>query len=203
MAKIKDADLKKDVIPHVRNINKGSERGSIQIEESLKSYGAGRSIVTDKNGVIIAGNHVAQGAAELGLKAVEIETDGDTLVIVKRKDLDLADAKDKRAVELAFADNRTRDVSAGQFDKEILEAEMREGADFSKFIRDDELEEQLKEEEKKAKKGEPDSVLVKLNFRAAHYVEFCELVKVLMTRWGLEDTPEAVLEALRRAEMQQ
>lgn len=189
---------KTDIIPHARNSNKGSERGSIQVEESLKSFGGGRSIVTDKNNVIIGGNNTYQAAAELGLKFLEIETNGDTIVVVKRKDLDLSDTKDKRAVELAYADNKSRDVSAGQYDFDILEAEMREGADFSKFAREDELKAELEKEEKPQKKT-GDQTLLKLMLTADQAAEFHTLVAELLNRWMLAETPVVILEALRRA----
>jgi hypothetical protein len=46
----------RDLTPDPRNANKGSERGTGMLEHSLRSYGAGRSILADKHGVIIAGN---------------------------------------------------------------------------------------------------------------------------------------------------
>jgi len=40
------------------NANRGTERGTSALESSLELYGAGRSILLDKNGIIIAGNKV-------------------------------------------------------------------------------------------------------------------------------------------------
>ena len=39
-----------------RNANKGTERGLALLDKSLRQYGAGRSILVDKNGRVIAGN---------------------------------------------------------------------------------------------------------------------------------------------------
>lgn len=193
----KPVDLK-TLTPHVRNANKGTERGSIQIEESLKDYGAGRSIVVDKNGVVIAGNHVLEAAAGAGLKGRVIETDGTELIVVKRKDLDLE--KDKRAVELAIADNRTSQVGL-EWDADVLRAELAEGVDVSKFFRKDELKELLEAEEKDEKAGGKvvEDVMVKLVYTSDQYKEFENLSRALVVAWGLGDSASVVLEAMRRA----
>lgn len=51
--------------PDDRNANKGSERGTYMIRRSLEKLGAGRSILLDKNGRIIAGNKTAESAADV------------------------------------------------------------------------------------------------------------------------------------------
>lgn len=84
--KKKLSDLKFDN----QNINKGSEYGNSLLEKSLQEGGAGRSILIDKNGVIIAGNQTTQKASELGFEEVIIvPTDGKTLVAVQRMDIDI------------------------------------------------------------------------------------------------------------------
>jgi hypothetical protein len=45
-----------DLQPDAKNANKGTPRGNQMIEDSLREYGAGRSILLDKHGRIIAGN---------------------------------------------------------------------------------------------------------------------------------------------------
>jgi hypothetical protein len=50
-----------DLTPDRKNANKGTPRGSQMIEDSFRQYGAGRSILIDKNGLIIAGNKSAPG----------------------------------------------------------------------------------------------------------------------------------------------
>ena len=80
------------------------------VEDSLRNYGAGRSILLDKHGNIIAGNKTAEGAARIGLDdVIVVKTDGTKLVAVQRTDLDLT--TDKAAKELAIADNRAGQVS--------------------------------------------------------------------------------------------
>lgn len=94
-----------DLIPDDLNFNKGTEYGQTLIEKSLRMYGAGRSILIDKNNKIIAGNKTIENAGQIGLENILIvETDGTQIVAVKRKDVDL-DTKEGR--ELALADNAT------------------------------------------------------------------------------------------------
>ena len=45
-----------ELIPDPKNANKGTKRGNQLVERSLREYGAGRSILIDKHGKIIAGN---------------------------------------------------------------------------------------------------------------------------------------------------
>lgn len=99
------------------NANKGTDRGSEMVESSLRKYGAGRSIVVDKNGVIIGGNKTFERALAMGLQMRAIPTKGDELVVVQRLDLDLS--KDQKARELAIADNRTAEVGLS-WDAEML-----------------------------------------------------------------------------------
>jgi hypothetical protein len=104
MAKIIETSVEQ-LIPDNKNFNKGTEYGQHLIEESLRKFGAGRSILLDKNNRIIAGNKTIENAAIVGLENVIIvETDGNQIVAVKRKDIDLDSAKGR---ELALADNAT------------------------------------------------------------------------------------------------
>ena len=104
MAEIKEAKLN-DLIQDDRNLNKGTERGQQLIEKSLREFGAGRSVLIDKNNRIIAGNKTHKNAELAGLDDVIIvETDGTKLVAVKRTDVDL---DTKKGREMALADNAT------------------------------------------------------------------------------------------------
>ena len=94
-----------DLIQDDRNLNKGTERGQQLIEKSLREFGAGRSILLDKNNRIIAGNKTHKNAELAGLDDVIIvETDGTKLVAVKRTDVDLDTKKGRK---MALADNAT------------------------------------------------------------------------------------------------
>ena len=90
------------------NANAGNERGKALLSKSLKNYGAGRSILVDKNRTIIGGNKTTAEALALGLrKAILVPSDGTELIVVQRTDLDL---KDKKARALAVAENRTSEL---------------------------------------------------------------------------------------------
>ena len=116
MAEVKEAKLK-DLIRDDKNFNKGTERGHQLIEKSLRQFGAGRSVLIDKNNRIIAGNKTQENANAAGIDDVIIvETDGTKLVAVKRTDIDL-DSKEGR--EMALADNATVKVDL-QWDEETM-----------------------------------------------------------------------------------
>lgn len=99
-----------------RNYRKHGERNKNLIEKSLKECGAGRSIVVDADGEIIAGNGIYEAAQKAKIPVREIETDGSELVVVRRTDLHTEDDKRK---QLAIMDNSTSDSS--EFDLELLQ----------------------------------------------------------------------------------
>ena len=91
-----------------KNFNKHTQKGMGLLEKSLRNYGAGRSILIDKNNKIIAGNGIVESAGQVGLEDVQIvETDGTKIVAVKRTDDDL-DSQQGR--EMALADNATAEA---------------------------------------------------------------------------------------------
>lgn len=93
------------LLPDNKNFNKHTEYGMHILEESIRKFGLGRSILIDKNNRIIAGNGVVETASQIDLdKVLVVETMGNTLVAVKRTDIDLDSAKGR---ELALADNAT------------------------------------------------------------------------------------------------
>ena len=57
MAKIKKTKIE-DLIPDDLNFNKGTQFGQSMIEKSLRTFGAGRSILLDKNNKISGGCRV-------------------------------------------------------------------------------------------------------------------------------------------------
>lgn len=106
----KDKEMKLwDLIPDNANANDGTERGRDMLRHSFEEFGAGRSVLLDKNNRIIAGNKSVSTAMEVGLEdVIVVETDGDTIVAVKRTDVEL-DSKDGRG--LAIADNATSEAN--------------------------------------------------------------------------------------------
>lgn len=116
-----------DLVPDNLNFNKGTEYGNALLEKSFQKFGAGRSILLDKNNRIIAGNKAAGKYGELGgEKVIVVETEGDTLVAVKRTDVDL-DSQAGR--ELALADNATQRADLEWNTEVIKEAQEKWGLD--------------------------------------------------------------------------
>ena len=118
MTKIKNAKIS-DLIPDDKNANKGTEYGKHLMDKSFRQFGAGRSILLDKNNKIIAGNKSTEQCAEIGIEDVIIvESDGTKLIAVKRTDIDI-DTKQGR--ELALADNATQKADL-EWDNDIVNA---------------------------------------------------------------------------------
>ncbi len=117
-----------------KNVNRGTARGNAMIEQSFRDYGAGRSILLDRKGRVIAGNKSRIGAMKAGLKDVQIvQTDGTKVIAVQRMDLDLD--RDKKARELAIVDNQAGAINL-DFDLGILKSL---DIDLGKFFTDEEL----------------------------------------------------------------
>ena len=102
------------------NANKGTPRGRRMLKNSLKKLGAGRSILLDSHNRVVAGNKTLEEAKRQGYKnIVVVDSDGDSLIAVRRTDLDLQ--KDVKAKELALSDNRVGEVDLA-WDSEILKS---------------------------------------------------------------------------------
>jgi len=153
------------------NFNKGTEQGQQLMERSFGELGAGRSILIDKDGRIIAGNKSQKAAMAAGIKHVRvIETTGDELVAVKRTDIDLDSAAGRR---LAYLDNLTTQVNLtwDQTELEAVKADV-EGFDIADYTPDWVLEQIQAEEEtaaaadardnaeKPERQREPDSEII-------------------------------------------
>jgi len=173
--KTKISDLKYDD----KNFNKGTEYGKMLMEKSLKKFGAGRSILIDKNNRIIAGNKTTENFTELGMDEVEIvESDGTKLIAVKRTDIDL-DSPEGR--EMALADNQTAKVNI-EIDYEILSSELEENViedwgvsvptdlDYS-ILDEEDVEDDLNDMSDGVRKA------IQIEFEPDHYEEAYELVK--------------------------
>lgn len=119
-----------DLIPDPQNTNRGTDRGRNALAHSLQTYGAGRAVLIDRHGTIIAGNKTVEQAKRLGIPLRVIKTDGQHLVAVQRDDLDLA--KDPRAKALAIADNRVGELDL-EWDVDMLKQLHADGLDLSAF----------------------------------------------------------------------
>ena len=167
-AKMKTKRIKiSELTPDDINANKGTQRGSGMLEKSLRDYGAGRSVLVDRSGRIIAGNKTIEAAGAIGLEdAIVVETDGTQVIVVKRTDLDL-DSPQGRG--LAIADNRVAEVGL-EWDMEALE-KIGEELDLGEFWFDDELPqvdfsdiEDLDEEDYEQESDEPLTYRIMIDF---------------------------------------
>jgi DNA modification methylase len=132
-----------------KNARKRTDRSAALIAESLKRYGAARSIVIDEDGRILAGNGTVEGAKKAGINKVRIiEAEGDELIAVRRTGL----SEDEK-VGLAIADNRSSDLS--EWDNEMLR-QLSEEHDLTPWFEDDELLAEVLEPEQG--KTDPDDV---------------------------------------------
>jgi hypothetical protein len=128
---MKISDLKPDNL----NANLGTKRGRKAVETSLTRYGAGRSILVDKAGRVIAGNKTIASAAAAGIEEVIlVASDGRSLIAVQRTDLDL-DSPQGRA--LAIADNRSAELGL-EWDPDVL-GQLATDLDLKPFFTDEEL----------------------------------------------------------------
>lgn len=101
----KKIDTLADLTPDGENFNRHTEFGQKLLEDSLRKFGAGRSILVDKDGNIIAGNSTTETAAAIGMEdVIVVPTDGKKLVVVQRTDLSLDSPQGR---EFALADNMT------------------------------------------------------------------------------------------------
>lgn len=122
----------KDLKSDHKNARRRTDRSASLIAESLKRFGAARSIVIDEDGRILAGNGTVEGAKAAGISKVRIiEAEGDELIAVKRSGLSEEDK-----VGLALADNRSSDLS--EWDSEMLR-QLSEEQDLNPWFDEDEL----------------------------------------------------------------
>ena len=124
--------------PH--NANKGSDRGREMVASSLEECGAGRSILADRDGTVIAGNKTLAAARALGLPVRVVESDGGELIVVQRSDLLLG--VDEKARRLAYLDNRASELGLAWNTDQLL-ADLQGGVDLAGIFDRDELAELL------------------------------------------------------------
>lgn len=132
-----------DYKPAERNANAGTERGRKMIEQSVEEDGIGRGIVAVDDDTIIAGSHALQEIADAGFEEViEVETDGKTLVVTKRRDW--SDEDQPEAQRYALRDNRTTELNlsweAGEMVR-LIESGEAEEAGLGEMFFDNEVAE--------------------------------------------------------------
>lgn len=148
-----------DYRPDPANPNAHSERGVGVLSDSIASVGLGRSIVVDRNGIVLAGNSTQERAVDQGFEdAIEVETDGTRLVVVKRTDLDLQADDDNRARKLSYYDNRSAELGI-QWDAEQLLTDINAGVDLSHLFTAGELDELLADVNTDEPPGDPGAAI--------------------------------------------
>lgn len=118
------------------NANIGTLRGSQLLEKSFSTYGAGRSILVDRQGLAIAGSKSLEMATEQGLPVKVVQSRGDKLVVVQRIDLDLTDPHTRA---LAYLDNRASEMGL-EWDGKQLEQDLSRGVPFGAMFSQEELD---------------------------------------------------------------
>jgi hypothetical protein len=190
------SDLKTDP----NNANRGTERGQQALTDSIGRYGLGRSILIDKNGVVIAGNKTLETAGQLGIDNVDvIKTDGTKLIAVQRTDLDI---EDETARQMAYADNRVGQLSL-EWDEDQIAKDLA-SVDLISLWTETEIERLLAVNFA----GDPDEEIdaddsgvrmVQLFFDGESHMKFLEVVAILKERYGSETLTDTVLHGLTDA----
>lgn len=128
-----------DYVPDPHNANKGTERGQYMVDTSIEQVGAARSIVAAADDTVPAGNKTLQAAADAGIEdVIEVETDGKTLVVVKRIDWQTVD--DEQARKYAYFDNRASETDLEWSATQIVD-DIDGGIDLSDLWHEYELDE--------------------------------------------------------------
>lgn len=152
-----------------KNMNDHTEYGMSLLEKSLQQFGAGRSILIDKNNQIIAGNGVIEAAGNIGLEDMKVvETTGDKIVAVKRTDIELNSTKGRG---LAMADNAVSEVDLSWNKDNVDEISEQFDIDPGEWISDWKEEDAVPIEDDAPEvdeKEEPKSVLGKIYQLGVH-----------------------------------
>lgn len=120
-----------ELTPDKQNANKGNSRGRAMVKDSFARLKAGRSVVLDKEGRVIAGNKSLEAyMANGGTQVIVVPSTGDYLIAHQREDLDLEEGTEAR--ELAFADNRTAQVGI-EFDPVMITDAIQMGVDLTSY----------------------------------------------------------------------
>lgn len=128
----------RDLLPDKANARAHNSRNVGLIETALGEVGAGRSIVIDENGAVLAGNATIEAAARAGIERVQVvKSDGKSIIAVQRDGLT---AKQKK--RLALLDNAPNAPEANPEywdDVVIADIAKRERELLDGIFRDDEL----------------------------------------------------------------
>ena len=100
--------------PDPKNARRHTPRNVGMIETAMREVGAARSIVIDEDGVVLAGNSTIEAAAAAGIEKVRvIDTDGETIIAVRRSGL-----TPEQKTRLALYDNRAAELA--EWDEKVV-----------------------------------------------------------------------------------
>ena len=126
--KVEELSIEQGATSDPNNINKHTQRGRGAHEHSIRKYGAGRSIVSAGKGVdvpvVIGGNQTLEIAAQLGMRVINVHSDGQTIINVVRDDIAPGSAEFYAS---AIMDNEVSKISYNP-DIDILAAVMADPA---------------------------------------------------------------------------
>ena len=109
-----------DLVEDPQNARVRTERSAAMLEESVNTLGAGRSILIDANNKIVAGHGTVDACASVGIeKVLVVETDGQTLIAVRRADLTPSQSR-----RMAYLDNRTGELAT--WDPKVVQQDLQE-----------------------------------------------------------------------------
>lgn len=129
MAKVRETTLD-EFQQDPGNANAGTPEGEVMLVRSFEEAKAGRSLLVDAEGVLVAGNKSQEAAEKAGItKAVVVETDGSEIVVVQRTDLHPGDPVREA---LALYDNRTGQLNL-RWNPAAIKEKAKAGLDLSKF----------------------------------------------------------------------
>ena len=142
-----------DLRPDGKNARRHTPRNIGLISSALGEVGAARSIVIDEANTILAGNGVVEAAAQAGITKVQVvDTDGETLIAVRRRGLS---ARQKQ--RLALFDNRAGELA--QWDADVIQTLRAADATLLEgLFSGDELNRVLRDLTKAAGATDPDAV---------------------------------------------
>ena len=131
-----------DIELDAMNPNQGTPRGEAMLDYSMDEYGPVRGIALDRDNTAMAGNKTIAAAKRAGVKrVVVVETDGETVVATRRRDMDL-DGDDPAAREYTIMDNRAGQLGL-HWDPENVILAVDGGADMGIMFYDDEYAQEI------------------------------------------------------------
>lgn len=195
----------KQLVHDPRNARIHTEKNIAMLVAGLQEVGAGRSILIDGKGEIIAGNGVVEAATAAGITRVRvIDTDGDEIIAVRRKNL-----SGRQKTRAALLDNRAQETSSWNTDvlKDMAHSDVDalkglwedEELDFLLNSMNDLHEETLSPISDETKPEESGIERIVLWIASEKHPSFLANIRQLGERIGRDDVGEVIIHALEVA----